>query len=208
MGMLVAGLCVGGRRPTPLHLQQACPACPPKLNHPPLPCPSTRSVLRSSLRRLHLRLQQGGASKWVLYDTRSGEQAAEDDSVAAALLAGPWTAATAGAAGAASSAATPLRGQGEASPPVHAQQQQQQQQQQPQQQSPQQRVWIGFLGGPPAPEPTGADGWDAQQPRRQQQSPWQQRQQHGGAQQPGQSPSKFVRLAGGASPGPRKVLVS
>jgi hypothetical protein len=165
-------------------------------------------VLRSSLRHLHLRLQQGGPSnsKWVLYDTRSGEQAAEDDSAAAALLAGPSSAvaaaAVSGSGGA--SAVSPPAGQQQASPAQQAQQHPQQQQQ-----SPQQRVWIGFLGGPPASEAAGADGWDVQQQQRQQQqSPWRQRQQGGAGQQPGQSPSRFVRLAGGASPGPRKVVVS
>lgn len=167
-------------------------------------------ILRSSLRRLHLRLQQGSASKWVLYDTRTGEQAAEDDSAAAALLAGPMSeaaaaaVATGGGPGTSGSMASPPGGQ-QQSPPAqqHAPQQQQQ--------SPQQRVWIGFLGAPPTPEQPGLDSWDAQQQRRQQ-SPWQQRQQQGAGQQPGQqpgqSPSRFARLAGSASPGPRKVLVS
>lgn len=162
----------------------------PSLPSNPLP----RRLLRSSLRQLHLRLQQGGSSKWVLYDTRSGEQAAEDESATAALLGGP-SAATAGDAGA--GAASPPQTQQQTSPAQQASP--------PQQQSAQQKVWIGFLGGPPSE----ADGWDAQQQQRQQQSPWQQRQQRGtGQQQPAHSPSKFVRLASGASPGPRKVLVS
>ena len=168
----------------------------PSLPFNPLP----RRLLRSSLRQLHLRLQQGGASKWVLYDTRSGEQAAEDESAAAALLGGP-SAATAGGAGA--GAAWPPQTQQQTSPAQQASSPQQAQQQSAQQQ----QVWIGFLGGPP--HPSEADGWDAQQQQRQQQSPWQQRQQRStGQQQPAHSPSKFVRLASGASPGPRKVLVS
>lgn len=99
---------------------------------PPRPC----RVLRSCLRRLHLKLQNSGGSRWVLYDCLTGEEAAEDD-VAEALLAGG--AGTDAATSAHGERGTPSPKPGPASTtPGMANQQQQQQ-----------RVWVGLLGAPP-----------------------------------------------------------
>lgn len=179
--------------------------------HAPL-CPRRpRRLLRSSLRRLHLCLHsQGGASKWVLYDSRTGAETAEDDAPAALLgvlpaLEPAAQAAAGGADGtpprvagpANSSSSSPLAAAWRGQPSLQAAspQQAQQGQQRPQQGAPQQRVWVGLVGAPP---PTvGSEG---------------ERQQH-----PARSPGQPTRLASAApspgaarspGPAPRKLLVS
>lgn len=138
----------------------------------PLPAPPTscRSILRSSLRQLHLRQQQGGSAKWVLYDTRRGEEPVQDDA-AAALLAGPDMP---GEAAAGESPGPTVADSGSSTSP----------------QQQRQRVWVGFIGGPP-PAPASTPLGDGQL------------QQH-----VTRSPSKFASLSPARSPGPRKVLVS
>jgi hypothetical protein len=177
------------------HCKRCCPCHPLfsfcKLMHTACTGDFACRLVRSSLRRLHLLQQNGGAgaSRWVLYDSRSGQETAAQDETAAALLGGHVAVAQAAAGGA--GGGMPARPSsagaagGSAASPADAQQQQQQ------------RVWVGFLGAPPpaavAPQPA--------------QSP----QQH----LLERSPSKFVRLASsrssparGATPPPRKVLVS
>lgn len=155
-------------------------------------------MLRSSLRRLSLRLAAGGASggRWVLYDALTGEEAPQDDAAAALLLGGPSAADATADSAAAGAAASPSAAGGDAgsSPPQGPQQADEQQQRR--------RVWVGIVGAPPAP--AGGDLLpDLDAAGRQQQQAHVTR-----------SPSKFVRLASGASPaaqrspGPRKVLVS
>ncbi|EFN59982.1 hypothetical protein CHLNCDRAFT_133107 [Chlorella variabilis] len=146
---------------------------------------ANRLVLRSSLRRLHLKLQQGGGgSRWVLYDARTGDETAEDDA-AAALLAGQ---------GPASAAASPEPGTPPPSYAAAAAGGTPGSAQRGQQQGPP-RVWVGFIGGP---LPAAPEALPEQPP-----------------QQATRSPSKFVRLASSsASPvraagaGPRKVLAT
>ncbi|KAL4447636.1 hypothetical protein ABPG75_004855 [Micractinium tetrahymenae] len=163
-------------------------------------------LLRSSLRRLHLCLHsQGGASKWVLYDCRTGAEMAEDDTPAALL---GWQPAAAAPAAAGSGDGTPPQGRpapssSSSSPATGARSGQQaspqQAQQQAQQGAPPQRVWVGFVGGPPPPAGSGIEA------ERQQQ------------QHPARSPGRPVRLGSTApSPGaarspalaPRKLLVT
>lgn len=158
------------------------------------------------MRRLHLCLHpQGGASKWVLHDSRTGAEMAEDDAPAA-LLGGLPAAAAAGAAGATPPQAADPAGSGGTSPaaawsgqqvsPAASPQQAQQAQQQAQQGEPLQRVWVGFVGGPPP-----SSGSEAER-----------QQQHSA-----RSPGRPARLASAApspgatrSPGPvpRKLLVT
>lgn len=112
--------------------------------------PFARSMLRLSLRRLHLKQQQGGAARWVLYDSRSGEEAAQDDA-AAALLAGP---AVDGHGTAVSAAPAGSAGSPQGLQPAG-------QVEQPEQQ---QRVWVGILGGPPPPPPGESQQHPARSP--------------------------------------------
>ncbi|KAI3429426.1 hypothetical protein D9Q98_005520 [Chlorella vulgaris] len=133
-------------------------------------------VLRASLRRLHLKMQNSGGSRWVLYDSLSGEETAEDDT-AEALLAGLGAEARGEAAAARTPSPSPAGGSsGGGGTPGSAGRAQQAQQ----------RVWVGFLGGPPAAE---ADSRYAAQQQQQQQGT--------------RSPSKFVRLAS-SSPAPAR----
>ncbi|PSC74814.1 vacuolar sorting-associated 41-like protein [Micractinium conductrix] len=154
-------------------------------------------VLRSSLRRIHLRLPAAGGAKWVLYDAHTGEEAVEDDA-AAALLGGSSAAPTAAAAASprrAAAALPPRAALGGGTSPEQQQQQQQQKQQHGQTPTQQQRVWVGFLGGPPAAEQQQETGNGAQHEQQRQGPP------------PLRSPSKFAPSPLRSPSQPRRAML-